>query len=248
MTYETTKTLALTTITILIASIASTSVLLMQTADAAQCPTANNGLNRCYATHTFYPSSTKYYLAAKSTHKVFQNVVDNGYVGSPIWGYTTNVPPVLLEVGWRDTPGFSTNAQFYTAKDGGLGNIILWGNPTHNTFYTFLIDDINRDGTWILSAGGTNQTYTVAGSATKLYITKVGYEITYDNNAISTNEFKNLSGYRNGAWFLWNSADGTHPTDYEFPSRPPMFVNHCDGGSWSRVQAGMLSSPPSTCS
>ncbi len=219
--------------------------MMMQTADAAQCP-LYNGKPKCYAVHTFYPSSPTYALGSQSTHKVFQNVVNNGAVIAPLWSWTTHTTPRLLEIGWIDLAGSSTVAQFYCAVGGTIQGS-KWGNPTHNTFYTFQIDDINQDNTWIMSAGGQSCSYNPGGTTAKLNILKVGYEITYDNNSISTNEFKDLKLHRSGQWNLWRSTYGTHPADTEFPSRPPMFVNHCDSGSWSRIQAGMLSSPPSSC-
>lgn len=227
------------TLTVIATIVAAT--MLIQTAYAAPCP---NG--KCYAVHSFYPSSTKQVLGSQSTHKVFQNLVNNGGVFAPLWSYTTNVPPVLLEIGWRDLAGSSTTAKFYCAVGGTIQGQ-PWGSPTHNTFYTFQIDDINQDGTWVMAAGGQSCSHTISGTAKKLNNLKVGYEITYDNNSISTNEFKDLKGYRNSQWILWSSADGTRSVE-QLPSRPPMFVNLCDSGSWSRIQAGMLSSPLSSCS
>lgn len=139
--------------------------------------------------------------------------------------------------------GSSTIAQFYCGVDGIIQGS-KWGNPTHNTYYVFQIDDIDLDGTWTMSAGGSSctsfQTYS------KLQKTEIGYEVTYDNNSIFTNDLKNLKTYRSGSWILWSSADGTH-NDRELPSRPPWFLNHCDSGSWSHVQDGQQTSPPSGC-
>lgn len=218
-------------------------VTAMQTADAAQCP-LYNGAPKCYATHSFYPSPNA--LGEQATYKVFQNVVNNGAVSAPMWGWTTNTIPKLLEIGWQDLAGSTSVAQFYCAIDGTIQGS-KWDNPTHNTFYVFQIDDVNQDNTWIMAVGTKYCTHTPGGTSIKLNIVKTGYEITYDNNSISTNEHKDLRVHSSGAWHLWSATYGTHPSDTEFPSRPPMFVNHCDSGSWSRIQVGMLSSPPSGC-
>jgi hypothetical protein len=66
-----------------------------QSAYAALCS------GKYYATHAFYPSTTKQPNGSQAEYKVFQNVVNNGAVTHPLWVriVTTNT---LFEIGWQD--------------------------------------------------------------------------------------------------------------------------------------------------
>jgi hypothetical protein len=228
------KRIHITSLTIILASALMVTSIgpAIGNAYAVNC-TSTYG-QHCYAVHEFYPSTSA--NGVGSTYKVYNNYITAGWVDSATWAALTNGR--LAETGWN-TPSGQSQSVFYAAVDGIIQK--TWGTPTNGASYTFYTHDDAKNNIWTMTVNGGYYQQNLGGYTAN--ILETGYEKTYTDSTISTNNYSNLLLVRDGIWYNWSSSQGSHGTNVVPTSL--YYVLYCNDAPYSHSQHGNTPAPGS---
>lgn len=196
--------------------------------------------DKCYAVHLYNPYFDV--NGVKSTNKVLYMTGTAGTITGATWAILTD--GTILESDWQEGVTSGANHYFVWGLNGSPQH--TWGSPSDNTYYTFTVEDMNKDKVWNLSAGGiTGGTYTAATSLT--HKLKSGYEIEPSTVVtLREDDFKDMSYVYLSTWTLWNSASGVNNQFLNpNPFTPVLHVKYCGTGdeNYYHSQHGPGSAP-----
>ncbi len=192
----------------------------------------------CYLVHQFNPIFSVNGL--KGEWKALQVPNNPSWILSPGW---VELPDLsFIEVGVRD---FGTSdPQFYWGKNGAISDV--WGSPADGSTHTFRLHDFNQNSIWNVNVDGVTL-YSTAMSTAWSNEVKAGWEFTYTEATVKTNDFNKLSwGRPDTGWVWWKQGDGNHYAPQVHSGG--FFVHYCGTGNeqWRHSQHGK-DGQPITC-
>ena len=198
--------------------------------------------NHCYAVHiynVFFDVN-----GVQSTNKVLYMTGTAGTVTGATWAFL--VDGNFLETDWQEQVVSGANHYFVWGLNGNPQH--TWGAPSDNTYYTFTVEDLNKDKVWNMAAGGQSFPKTMATSLT--HKLETGYELdpTIAGLTLREDDFKDMKYVYLATWHYWDSTDGTHTQFLNPNSSPPVLhVKYCGTGDeqYHHSQHGPGAAPPS---